>query len=716
MSTTVMGEIAVTERPRVEAARGHRPTVTRRLAGRIGPALWPADRCVAELRWAALNLGLMVALAVFAVVGGDPSAGFGKAVLILTPVLVVVAALAWSPRATRIARDRVLRRLTSPVVVLAVMAAAGPPASETLALPAATPFIILALTYAALTPGFWPAFAIVVVASLAAVLGYLGSDGRVLDAPAIEFIVRAVVVGLVALGIRVIDVGLRRERARSDRLASMRLDQVDQLEGLQRIVARFDGSRSVIEVIQDVVNDVAATFDIALISMYLPDGDGRLSMVGVAGYDHPFHVIQPGVGVIGNVAVTRTTRFVPDVLADPSYRAARADVRSEIAAPILHGDELLGIVNFEGTTDRPLGPGHVAVAEMLARSISGALRSARLDEERRDRLHSIELVMSVSRDIVADLDRQRVVASVVGVVSELLSADTVTLFSRDPDGVYRLEAGAGFPERAIGFPVTGREGMVGRCIDQATRIVGLQEATAWPADYRAVRPGGNEPHAAMAVPILIVDEVTAVLFITRVGADRAFTDLECGIADLLTAQVAIALHNADLHAQVAESAVRDPLTGLLNRRYFDEAVETAFAAAARGATPLSLIVLDLDRFSDVNNQHGHSVGDAVLRRVGRAMLESVRTGDVVVRYGGEEFVIIAPGSGADDAVRLAERVRLAVATEARRPIEGFHVPLTISAGVASRLGDEADGRALFRAADSALLAAKRAGRDRVYSV
>ena len=127
-------------------------------------------------------------------------------------------------------------------------------------------------------------------------------------------------------------------------------------------------------------------------------------------------------------------------------------------------------------------------------------------------------------------------------------------------------------------------------------------------------------------------------------------------------------------------------------------------------------MLDLDRFSDVNNQHGHSVGDAVLRRVARAMLGSVRTGDVVVRYGGEEFVIIAPGSGADDAVRLAERVRLAVATEARRPVEGFHVPLTISAGVASRLGDEADGRALFRAADSALLAAKRAGRDRVCNV
>jgi diguanylate cyclase (GGDEF)-like protein len=207
-----------------------------------------------------------------------------------------------------------------------------------------------------------------------------------------------------------------------------------------------------------------------------------------------------------------------------------------------------------------------------------------------------------------------------------------------------------------------------------------------------------------------------VLFVSRAGEDRRFTDLELGIADLLTAQVAIALQNAELHARVAESAVRDPLTGLINRRYSDEAVETAFDTAARGDTPLSLIVLDLDRFSDVNNTHGHAVGDAVLRTVARAMSGVVRTGDIVARYGGEEFVVIAPDSSQDDAVALAERIRAAVAHETERPIDGLVIAMTVSAGVASRLGDEADGRALFRAADSALLAAKRAGRDRVVTV
>jgi diguanylate cyclase (GGDEF)-like protein len=210
--------------------------------------------------------------------------------------------------------------------------------------------------------------------------------------------------------------------------------------------------------------------------------------------------------------------------------------------------------------------------------------------------------------------------------------------------------------------------------------------------------------------------VAAVLLVTRIGADRGYSEVELRIADLLSAQVSIALQNADLHARVAESAVRDPLTGLLNRRFFDEAVETAYATAARSGEPLSLIVLDLDRFSDVNNTHGHAVGDAVLRNVAGAMARAVRAGDIVARYGGEEFVVIAPGSRQEDAVGLAERIRAAVVREAERPIDGKVITMTVSAGVASRLGDEADGRALFRAADSALLAAKRAGRDRVVTV
>ena len=122
---------------------------------------------------------------------------------------------------------------------------------------------------------------------------------------------------MTAAAIHAVDRGLRRERRRAEGLAARKVAKADQLEGLQRIVGRFDGSRPVAVVMQDVVDDVASTFDVTLVSAYLPDEQGRLSMVGVAGYDSPFHVIEIGVGIIGRAAASRQTMFVSDVLADP---------------------------------------------------------------------------------------------------------------------------------------------------------------------------------------------------------------------------------------------------------------------------------------------------------------------------------------------------------------------------------------------------------------
>ena len=374
----------------------------------------------------------------------------------------------------------------------------------------------------------------------------------------------------------------------------------------------------------------------------------------------------------------------------------------------MYGDELVGVINFEGTAERPIGPAQVALAEMVVNGLSAALRSARLDDERRDRLHAIERVLAVSREVVADLDRTRLVASVVDVVAELLTADVVALISRGADGAYRVEAGRGFPPEAIGMKITPGQGLFGRCIAERARTVSTQDVAVWPPEYRATRPGGDTPHAGLAVPIMVDGELSAVLVASRIGAERRYSDLELGIADLLSAQVAIALRNADLHARVAESAIRDPLTGLLNRRYFDEAVETAHASAVRNRTPLSLIVFDLDKFSDVNNQYGHALGDSVLRRVGRAIRGSVRDGDIVVRYGGEEFVVIAPVTTDSGAVEAAERIRTAIAVAALEPVDGFTVPITASAGVAC-LVDEPDGRGLFRAADFGPAGGKTSG-------
>ncbi len=705
-------------RPRVD-----QPLRTRHLqrlvpaTSRLARTLWLRDRGVAEMRWAAITLAMM---ALLGLVGTwlDPASGdFDTSVLFALPVALIIAIVAWSPVAIRLGRSMTIRKLLGPAVLVLAIATCGITDLATLQVPSGAPLVLLAMAYAAMTPGYPFAAAILIGSSIAVLVAHAqiaAATGLVYRATD-EFTVGFIAILLASTGMAFVVRVATEAEARATRLSTRSRERVDVLERVNRIVARFDGSQPIEEVIQAVVDDISREFHITLVSMYLPFGAGRLSMVGVAGYPSPFHVLEIGQGIIGRAAATLETQFVPDVLADPDYRAARDDVRSEVAAPVVHSGELLGVVNFEGTLEHPIRAAQVALAESVVHALSAALRSARLDDERRDRLHAIERVLAVSRSLVADLDRPRIVSSIVEAVADLLAADVVALFAHGTDGTYRLEAGSSFPARAIGLEVRGNAGMVGRAIHERTRVEGIQEVSAWPPEFLSDRPGGTTPHAAMAIPIEVANAVVAVLFVTRVGAERQYTELECGIADLLSAQVSIALQNADLHALVAESAVRDPLTGLLNRRFFDEAVETAHANARRAGTELSLIVLDLDRFSAVNNEYGHTVGDSVLRRVARAIKSAVREGDVVIRYGGEEFVVIAPGTDGDGAVEVAERIREAVALSGGERIDGRLIPLTISAGVAS-LVDEADGRGLFRAADSALLAAKRAGRDRVTKI
>ena len=270
------------------------------------------------------------------------------------------------------------------------------------------------------------------------------------------------------------------------------------LERVNRIVARFDGSKPVEDVIQAVVDDISREFQITLVSMYLPFGPTQLTMVGVAGYPSPFHVIDVGVGIIGRAAETQQTQFVPDVLADPDYRAARDDVRSEVAAPVVHSGELLGVVNFEGTLEHPIGTSQVALAEMIVHALSAALRSASLDDERRDRLHAIERVLAVSRSLVADLDRPRIVASIVDAVAELLGADVVALVSRQPDGTFRLEAGKGFPEEAIGSTACRTTGSslapsLRASASSDSRRSPRGHRSTWPGDRAARRPTPRWP-------------------------------------------------------------------------------------------------------------------------------------------------------------------------------------------------------------------------------
>jgi diguanylate cyclase (GGDEF)-like protein len=166
--------------------------------------------------------------------------------------------------------------------------------------------------------------------------------------------------------------------------------------------------------------------------------------------------------------------------------------------------------------------------------------------------------------------------------------------------------------------------------------------------------------------------------------------------------------------KVYESAVRDSLTGLYNRRYLDERLPAEVAYAVRHRAPFSLIVIDLDHFKRVNDTFGHLAGDAVLRLTAAMLVRMVRTEDVVARWGGEEFIVVARGTGLRNAQILAERMRRSIEQMAI-PLQGAVHHITVSMGIAAVEGEPArvDAAALIAAADAALYEAKGTGRNRV---
>jgi diguanylate cyclase (GGDEF)-like protein len=212
--------------------------------------------------------------------------------------------------------------------------------------------------------------------------------------------------------------------------------------------------------------------------------------------------------------------------------------------------------------------------------------------------------------------------------------------------------------------------------------------------------------AAYAILLAIEDQNAALArWVTTIGtillAAFFIDSLFRRVRKMASESAAIARERAELMATLAEVARTDDLTGLANRRAWDEALNRELARAKRESTPLAVGMIDLDRFKDYNDVHGHQAGDRLLKQLAAAWRDQLRATDVLARYGGEEFALALPGCDLSDATVLIERLRGATPAEQ-----------TVSAGLAVWDGDES-AEALFGRADRALYLAKDAGRDRI---
>jgi diguanylate cyclase (GGDEF)-like protein len=512
-------------------------------------------------------------------------------------------------------------------------------------------------------------------------------------------------ISALTLTVRRLHTSLARDRRRNRQVAAV--------ESVGRLLAATGPSP---ETLERIVSLLREDLGYDFVSIYLGSSTS-VRLAAQRGYDTVIDVFDGSTGVLGRVMRTRQLAFVPDVSADPDYRSASSLVRSEISAPLLADGELLGIVNVEARATALLDQSDVDTLALVADRMASALALARERETLAERAERFRRLTSFATAVNATLDPDRVHQAIVDEIRDVFACDAVGLTVLDRStGQYTIRAVAGKQQMYVGLPITPGEGLAGRAIRD--RALVLDQRFDPRVHEAAIASGAAaDPMIGLAVPLIRDDVVVGAVSIVRDDLEHPFGPEELDALPIVAGLVALAITNTFLHADVTELSVRDPLTGLFNRRHLDAALARLEASRARRPTSrrerAAVVIFDLDHFGAINKQHGHQVGDAILRAFADVLRLRTRSSDLVVRYGGEEFLLVLEDASVADAGRVAEEIRGVFAATAVDGPDGAPIRATVSAGCAGMGADEDRFADIIARADVGLVLAKRSGRDRV---
>ncbi|HWO26932.1 MAG TPA: sensor domain-containing diguanylate cyclase [Kofleriaceae bacterium] len=316
-------------------------------------------------------------------------------------------------------------------------------------------------------------------------------------------------------------------------------------------------------------------------------------------------------------------------------------------------------------------------------------------------------LFEIGKLIGSDLDPGILLAKIAELICQLIGAKACSVMLLDADRK-RLLAKAAYglrTERMSSLSFRIGEGVAGWVIDRGEPAL-IPDVTADPRFV--VLPGNQTPIASMlCVPLLARGERVGVVTATS-ERTFAFDANHLEIVRFIATTIALDIENVRLH----RVAVTDPLTGAYNREFLLARLPKEMEDAIDRERPISIAMVDVDHFKAVNDQHGHAVGDAVLAEIARRLRGAIRTGDLLVRYGGEEFLTVLPKADAGRAWEVGERMRQRVCERAFNAGDGLILLLRISVGIAQwRTGEKMQD--LISRADLALYNAKLRGRNRV---
>ena len=437
-------------------------------------------------------------------------------------------------------------------------------------------------------------------------------------------------------------------------------------------------------------------------------------------------------GITGKVARTGKAERIGNVRRVKEYFDIDERTISELCVPIKFKERILGVINAESTKRDAFTEDDERLLITLAGQIATAIEQIRKTEAERkwlDQLaHSNDLIYALAqitthiekafsiddiiRNLGAELSRINLTC-IMAVYNKERALFTVHYTSLAPGFLDVVETGLGHPLLQYTF---SRDRLKLENILYPTALSNVEdEIEMLFANTRRQGisdillqigvEGGTEP---LRLPLVFEESLLGILWIWGKGLTRA----DLPIMSIFAKQIGVSLERARLFQEVQSLALTDPLTGLQNRRSLFELGRVEFARMQRMQRSICCMMLDLDHFKQINDQHGHMVGDQVLQEFARRCGSAVREIDLVGRYGGEELIILLPETDRPTSMQVAERLRASIADT---PIKIFdqEISVTVSIGVATQDENTTDLETLIARADQAMYIAKHKGRNRV---
>ena len=452
--------------------------------------------------------------------------------------------------------------------------------------------------------------------------------------------------------------------------------------------------------------------------------------------------------------------IIPDTHADPDWIAIPSGtwIRSFAVMPIRIKTRVVGFLNLDSSVIGFYTPEHIHNLRAFADQVAIAVENARLfatierevterqqaEERLRQQNEYLSTLHEITVELLARPRPESLLNDIVESAAGLVNAQHGFIFLPE-DGFLILRAATkGFAHnigRSEPIPGTGVLGQVW----QSGEIFFVENYTAWELhdpDY------SSERLAAIAgAPIMIGEKMAGVLEVANtdhvrpfgqveieilerfallaslvINNSQLFSDLQLELTERMQAEAQLREANALLGTQVKqiqglqlilrEQSIRDPLTGLYNRRYLSEIQDRELARAARGEYPVSFVIIDIDHFKSVNDTFGHDAGDSILKKLADLIQSHTRYGDIVCRYGGEEFLLILLNITAETTFQITDRLRKKF-MDATSPLELGQAKATISCGISTYPEHGNTANELIILADKAMYQAKAAGRNQV---